>query len=300
MEEIIKEINKLRKEKNAVILSHNYQRPAVQDIADYVADSLGLSQKAADSTADVIVLCGVKFMAETASILSPDKTILIPDPGAGCPMANMITAKDVRELRKKHPDAACVAYINTNADIKAEIDVCCTSSNAVEVVNSLDSKEVIFVPDKYLGQYVAARTDKKLILWNGFCPTHVRIQPEDIERERKEHPDAKVMVHPECTPQVTALADAVLSTGKMLEYARKTDAKEFIVGTEVGIIHQLQKQNPGTRFYPATKLSTCPNMKKTTLSKVLSSLQNMEYEIIVPEKIRKKAVLSIQRMLEVR
>jgi len=296
---VIKEINRLRKEKNAVILSHNYQRPEIQDIADYVADSLGLSQKAAESSADVIVLCGVRFMAETASILCPDKIVLMPDPDAGCPMANMISAENVRELRGKHPGAACVAYINTTADVKAEIDVCCTSSNAVEVVNSIEEDEVIFVPDKYLGQYVQSKTEKKLILWNGYCPTHVRIQPEDILAARKEHPKARVMVHPECTPLVTALADAVLSTGNMLKYAEQSPAREFIVGTEVGIIHQLKKQNPKKEFHPATSLSTCPNMKKTTLPKVLSSLQNMEHEVKVTESTARKARRAIQRMLEI-
>ena len=300
MEDLTQEINRLRKEKNAVILSHNYQRPEVQEIADYVADSLGLAQKAAKSTADVIVLCGVRFMAETASILSPDRIVLIPDPDAGCPMANMITAEDVRGLRRKHPEAACVAYINSTADVKAEIDVCCTSSNAVEVVNSLDEDEVIFVPDKYLGQYVESKTDKKLILWNGYCPTHVKIQPEDILTAKKEHPRAMVIVHPECTPQVIKLADAALSTGNMLKYAKENNAREYIIGTEVGIIYQLEKKNPGKRFFPASRLATCPNMKKTTLPKVLSSLENMEHVVVVPEDIRKKALGSIERMLEIR
>jgi quinolinate synthase len=299
-ENVIKEIDRLKKERNAIILSHNYQRPEVQDIADYVADSLGLAQKAAASDADVIVLCGVRFMAETASILCPEKTVLMPDTDAGCPMANMISAENVKELRRMHPGAACVAYVNTNADVKAEIDVCCTSSNAVGVVNSLKEDEVIFVPDKYLGQFVQSKTDKKLILWNGFCPTHVRIQPEDILREKKAHPLAKVMVHPECTPQVWTLADAVLSTGKMLEYAGESNAKEFIIGTEVGILHQFLKQNPGKKFYPATNLATCPNMKKTTLPKVLDCLKNMEYEVKVPEDIRKRALSSIEKMIAIK
>ena len=300
MDDIVKEINRLRKERNAVILSHNYQMPEIQDIADYVGDSLGLGFKARDTNAQVIVLCGVKFMAETAKIISPEKTVLMPDPDAGCPMANMITAGNLREMKKHHPDAACVAYVNSSAQVKAEADVCCTSSNAVEVVDSVEKDEIIFVPDKYLGQYVESRTGRKLVLWNGFCPTHVRIQPEDILREKKAHPGALVMVHPECTPQVTSLADAVLSTGNMLKYAGETDAKEYIIGTEVGIIHQLQKQNPEKRFFPATNLATCPNMKKTTLPKVLASLQKMECEIKVPEEVGKKALRSIERMLEIK
>lgn len=299
MDETIKEINKLRQELNAIILSHNYQRPEVQDIADYVGDSLGLARKGAESTADVIVLCGVKFMAETVCILSPDKCVLMPEPDAGCPMANMITAENVRSLRLMHPGAVCVSYVNTSAEVKAEADVCCTSANALEVVDSVESEEVLFVPDKYLGQYVQSKTEKNLILWNGFCPTHVKIQAEDIIRERKAHPLAEVMVHPECTPLVTELADAVLSTGKMLEYAAKSPADEFIVGTEVGIIHALLKQNPGKKFYPASKLAVCPNMKKTTLPGVLLALRNMETQIKVPEETGRKAARSIERMLEI-
>ncbi len=300
MDEIINEIKRMKEERNAVILSHNYQRPEVQDVADYVGDSLGLARMGAESTADVIVLCGVRFMAETVCIMSPDRTVLMPDPDAGCPMANMITAQNVLDLRMKHPDAACVAYVNTSAEVKAVVDVCCTSSNALEVVDSVETDEVLFIPDKYLGQYVQSKTEKELILWNGFCPTHVKIQPEDILREKKAHPGAKTMVHPECTPQVTALANVVLSTGKMLEYAQKNNAKEFIVGTETGMLYTLQKQNPCKRFYPATSLAVCPNMKKTTLFSVLSALENMETRIVVPPGIGKKAASSIERMLQIR
>ena len=299
MDEIIKQIKKLKEDRNAVILSHNYQLPEIQDIADYVGDSLGLARKGAESKADVIVMCGVKFMAETASILSPDRDVLMPDAEAGCPMANMITAANIRNLRMTHPAAPCVAYVNTSAEVKAEANICCTSSNAVEVVNSIEAEEILFVPDKYLGQYVQGKTDKKLILWNGFCPTHVKIQPEDVMRQSKDHPKAKVLVHPECTPMVTSIADAVLSTGGMLEYAQKSQAKEFIIGTETGILHQLSKQNPGKLFYPATSLAVCPNMKKTTLPKLLSCLQNMETEIKVPQDIRRKAARAIERMLEI-
>jgi quinolinate synthase len=297
--DLVDEIAALKKEKNAIVLAHNYQLPEVQDIADYVADSLGLARKAAVSDADVIVLCGVKFMAESASILCPNKTVLMPDLDAGCPMANMITPEDVLKLKEEHPGAPVVAYVNTSADVKAEVDVCCTSSNAVKIVKGINSKEIIFIPDKYLGSFVAEQTGKDLVLWNGFCPTHARIQPEDIMAEKEKHPQAKVLVHPECTPQVIELADEALSTGGMLEYARKSNAKEFIIGTEVGILHQLNKQNPRKSFYPASKLATCPNMKKTTLPKVLSCLKNMEYEVKVPEDIRKRALRAIERMVEV-
>jgi quinolinate synthase len=292
------EIADLKRDRNAIILVHNYQLPEVQDCADYVADSLGLARKAAESDADIIVLCGVKFMAESASILCPNKTVLMPDPDAGCPMANMITPEDVIKLKEEHPGAPVVAYVNTSADVKAEVDVCCTSSNAVKIVEGINSKEIIFIPDKYLGSFVAEKTGKNLILWNGFCPTHARIQPEDIMAEKEKHPQAKVLVHPECTPQVIGLADEALSTGGMLEYAKKSNAQEFIIGTEVGILHQLTKQNPGKIFYPASKLAICPNMKKTTLPKVLSCLKNMEYEIKVPELIRTRALRAIERMVE--
>jgi len=295
--EVISKIAELKREKNAIILAHNYQLPEIQDIADYVADSLGLARKAAESDANLIVLCGVKFMAESASILCPNKTVLMPDPDAGCPMANMITPEDVIKLKEEHPGAPVVAYVNTSAEVKAEVDVCCTSSNAVKIVKGINSKEIIFIPDKYLGSFVAEQTGKDLVLWNGFCPTHARIQPEDIMAEKEKHPKAIVLVHPECTPQVIELADEALSTGGILEYVRKSGAKEFIIGTEVGILHQLNKQNPLKSFYPSSKLATCPNMKKTTLPKVLSCLENMEYVVKVPEPIRKRALKAIERMV---
>jgi quinolinate synthase len=291
---------KLKEEREAIILAHNYQLPEVQDLADYVGDSLGLSLKAAESDAKVIVLCGVRFMAETASILSPKKTVLMPDPDAGCPMANMITAENVRDMKSANPGAECVAYVNTSAAVKAEVDLCCTSSNAVKVVAAAKSKDVIFIPDKYLGQYVASKVDKKLILWNGFCPTHVKILPEDIVREKALHPKAFVMVHPECTPGVIALADKVLSTGDMCKFAQESKENEFIIGTEVGILYKMRTENPKKKFYPASDLASCPNMKRTTAAKVLSALQNMEHEIRVPEDVRKRAILPIQRMLELK
>ena len=290
-------IGELKKQRNAIILAHNYQIGEVQDITDYVGDSLGLSQKAAGSDADVIVFCGVNFMAETASILCPDKTVLMPDVRAECPMANMITIEALRALRSKHPEATVVCYVNTTAEVKAESDIYCTSSNAVKIVESIRGSEVIFVPDKYLAHYVSTKTEKKIIPWNGFCPTHVKILPEHILKQKELHPEAEVMVHPECTPSVIGLADEVLSTGGMCRYAQESEAREMIVGTEVGILHRLRKENPGKSFYPASGSAVCPNMKLTTLEKVLWSLQDMKHEIRVPQDIRIKARKSVDRML---
>ena len=292
-------IRDLKKLRNAVIVAHNYQRDEVQDIADYVGDSLGLSQEAAKSHADVIVFCGVHFMAETASILSPSKTILMPDLGAGCPMANMITAESLRTLKKKHPEATVVCYVNTTAEVKAESDICCTSSNAVKVVESVEGSEVIFVPDKYLAHYVSTKTKKKIIPWNGYCPTHFRILPEHILTQKGLHPEAEVMVHPECTPPVIALADKVLSTGGMCKYAKESKASEIIVGTEIGILHRLRKENPNKKFYPASESAICPNMKLTTVEKVFWSLENMKYVVKVPDDIRISARNAVDKMLRV-
>ncbi len=301
MPDLISKIQKLKKERQAIILAHNYQLPEVQDIADHCGDSLELSRIAASTESKVVVFCGVHFMAETASILCPDKTILMPDLNAGCPMANMITAEDLRELKARHPKAAVVGYVNTSADVKAELDICCTSTNAVEVVNSLKNyEEIIFVPDKYLADFVSKRTGRRLISWDGYCPTHVKIMPEDIIRQIRLHPKAKVLVHPECIPEVISLADEALSTGKMCKYAKESSAKEFIIATEVGIIHRLQRDNPGRKFYPASELAVCPNMKRTTLEKVLWSLEEMKEEVRVPEEIRLKAKKAIDRMLAIK
>ena len=298
MQDIIKEIQRLKKERNAVILAHNYQLPEVQDAADFTGDSLELSRIAASSKAKVVVFCGVHFMAETASILCPDKTVLIPDKTAGCPMANMITATDLLELKKRHPKAVVIGYVNTSAEVKREVDISCTSTNAVDVVLKLkDAEEIIFIPDKYLADYVSKKTGRRLISWDGYCPTHVKILPEDIIRQIRLHPKAKVMVHPECTGEVISLADAVLSTGKMCKYAKESDAKELIVGTEVGIIHRLKKENPEKKFYPASELAVCPNMKKITLEKVLWSLQDLKEVVKVPDEIRRKALRGIEKML---
>jgi quinolinate synthase len=298
--ELVRKIKELKKKRNAIILAHNYQLPEVQDIADYRGDSLELSRIAAKTDADVIVFCGVYFMAETASILSPDKKVIMPDTSAGCPMANMMTAEDLRKLKQAHPQAVAVGYVNTSAEVKAELDYCCTSTNAVSVVNALkDSKEIIFIPDKYLADYVSKKSARKLISWHGFCPTHVKILPEDLKKEKKFHPKAKVMVHPECLSSVVALADAVLSTSKMGAYAKESPAKEFIVGTELGLVYRLKQDNPGKEFYPASERAVCPNMKRTTQEKVLWALEELKEEVKVADDIRKKARLAIERMLSI-
>lgn len=294
-------IQRLKKQRKAIILVHNYQIPEVQDIADYIGDSLGLSRTASQTDADVIVFCGVRFMAETASILCPEKIVLMPDLNAGCPMADMITAEKIRTLKKEYPEAVVLSYVNTSAEVKAETDICCTSANAIDIARSLrDAEEIIFVPDKYLANYVSTKVNINLIPWDGYCPTHIKILPEDILRQRKAHPRAEVIVHPECTPEVIALADQVLSTEGMCRYARNSNAEETIVGTEIGILHRLQKENPEKKFYPATELAVCPSMKLTTLEKVLWCLEDMKYEVYVPERVRAKARESIEKMLSIR
>ncbi len=298
--ELVAKIKELKKKRNAIILAHNYQLPEVQDIADFRGDSLELSRMAAKTDAKVIVFCGVYFMAETASILSPDKKVIMPDISAGCPMANMMTAADLRKLKAEHPRAVAVGYVNTSAQVKAELDYCCTSTNAVAVINFLkNEKEIIFVPDKYLADYVSKKSGRKLITWHGFCPTHVKILPEDLKREKKFHPKAKVMVHPECLPSVVALADVVLSTSQMAKYAKENPAKEFIVGTEAGLVYRLKQDNPDKEFYLASERAVCPNMKRTTLEKVLWALEDLKEEVKVPENIRAKAYLAIERMLKI-
>ena len=297
--ELVKKIKKLQKERHAVILAHNYQLPEVQDIADFVGDSLGLSVQASKTDADVIVFCGVHFMAETAKILSPEKRVLLPDKDSACPMADMINADQLRKLKAAHPGAKVLCYVNTSAEVKAECDMCCTSSNAVKIVREAFAKdeEIIFVPDKYLAHYVASQAGRDFITWKGFCPTHARILPEAIVEQKRLHPQAKVIVHPENRPEVIALADAVLSTGGMSTFAHKDSAEEFIVGTEIGILHRLQKENPGKKFYRVSDVAVCPNMKRTTLEKVLWSLEEMTFEIEVPEETAARARDSIKKML---
>ena len=298
--EFIEKIEKLKQQHNAVILAHNYQPAEIQDLADVTGDSLGLSIKAAETDADVIVFCGVKFMAETAAILSPQKTVLLPDKLAGCPMADMITADQLRELKQKHPDALVVCYVNSSADVKAQSDYCCTSANAVEIVNSLPrDKSVIFVPDQHLGRFVIERTGREIILWPGYCHVHVVITEDDIKNAKAKHPDAIVMAHPECTEPVKALSDQLLSTGQMLRFAAESKARQFIIATEIGIIHTLKKQNPKAEFIPATNRAVCPNMKRITLEKVLWSLQDLQYEVTVPQDIRIKAKKALDMMVEI-
>jgi quinolinate synthase len=294
-----KEIREIAARKGAVIIAHNYQLSEVQDVADFVGDSLELSIKAAETRADIIVFCGVHFMAETAAIISPQKKVLIPDHTAGCPMANMINAENVRELKREHPGAPVVCYVNSTAAVKAESDICCTSANAVKVVNSLkDAAEIIFIPDKNLGSYVQSKVpDKKLIIWEGFCPTHARILKDDIYRMKDKHPLAKVMVHPECRPEIIQMADVVASTSGMSKFARETDATEIIVGTEVGMLYRLQKENPDRNFYPASSQAICPNMKLITLEKIFWSLQDLVYPVVVEEPIRGQAKKAIDRMI---
>ena len=297
---LVEKIIKLKEKRKAVILVHNYQVPEIQDIADYLGDSLELSRKASQTNAEVIVFCGVHFMAETASILSPNKTVLVPDIHAGCPMADMVDLTKLRTLKKEHPDAIVVSYVNTTAEIKAESDICCTSANAIKVIQSLDnSQEIIFVPDKYLGQYVTNQTGRKMILWDGYCPVHVKILAEDIIRQKRKYPQAEVMVHPESTPEVIKLADKVLSTSGMCRYARESKTKEIIVGTEIGLLYRLKKENPGKEFYPVSELAVCPNMKLNSLEKVLWALEDMKNEVKVPEDIRLKAIKAVNKMLSI-
>ncbi len=295
---LINRILELKAERNAVILAHNYQRGEVQDIADFTGDSLGLSQQAAAHAAEVIVFCGVDFMAESAAILSPKKTVLMPELAAQCPMAAMITPETLIQMKKEHPGAVVVAYVNTSAAVKAESDICCTSSNAVQVVNSLEEEDVIFIPDKNLAMFVQRNTDKNIIIWDGYCPTHHQILAGDVLLLKDEHPEAVAVVHPECKPEVIDIADAVLSTGGMVKYVKESKNKEFIIGTEVGMLHRLEKENPEKIFYPASKYAVCPNMKMNNLQSIIDALENNQHVITVPEPLRIRAKQALDRMLE--
>ena len=297
---IIDKINTLKKERNAVILAHSYQRSEVQDIADFVGDSLGLSQQAMEQDADVIVFCGVDFMAESAAILSPGKTVLIPETDAGCPMAEMVTVSSLKNTKKEHPNAVVVCYVNTSAAVKAECDICCTSANAVEVVNSLDEDEILFVPDKNLANYVAKNTDKTIIPWEGYCPTHHQILAGDVLLLKEEHKNAEFIAHPECRNDVLEIADHVFSTTGMTKYVSESNCKEFIIDTENGLLHKLELENPDKKFYPSSEYAICPNMKMTTLAAVLNSLENLEYVVTVPEDVRIKAKRALDRMLDIK
>lgn len=297
-ESLKKKIAKLKKKRNAVIIVHNYQRDEIQEIADISGDSLALAQAAVRTDAEVIVFCGVHFMAESASILNPGKKVLLPVLEAGCPLADMITPEKLRAKKKQYPDAAVVCYVNTSAEIKAESDIACTSSNAVEVVRSLKEKQVIFVPDKNLGRYVRSQVpEKEMILWEGFCPTHIRVQEEDVLNAKKLHPRAEVIAHPECNPEVLALSDHICSTGGMFKYVKQSKADEFIIATEAGMLYKLHKENPGKKFYLPTQNLVCANMKLITLGWVAHSLEKLVYEVKVSDNVREKALQALERML---
>jgi quinolinate synthase len=301
MEDTMKQkIRELLKQRNAVLLAHNYQPPEIQDVADLCGDSLELSIKAAQTDADVIVFCGVHFMAETASILSPDKTVLLPRKDAGCPMADMITAEMLANKLKELSPMPVVTYVNSSAEVKSLSTICCTSANAVSVVNSLAEDEVLMTPDRNLAQYVAGHTSKKIHLWEGYCPFHDKLTPLDVEKGRAAHPDAEFIVHPECRPEVVALADLVTSTSGMLRHAKESEKTEFIIGTEVGLLYPLKKQNPGKSFYAASEKMECVDMKKITLEDVARSLELMEGRVKVPENIRVPAMEAVQRMIDCR
>jgi quinolinate synthase len=298
-------ISKLKKEKKAAILAHIYQLPEIHDIADFVGDSLELSKKAAKTKADVIVFCGVHFMAETASILNPQKIVLIPDMEAGCPMADMITVEKLKEFKSRFKNPIVISYVNTSAAVKAESDICCTSSNAVNVVKSVAEHfgkgiDIIFTPDRNLGGYIQKVSGIKINIWNGFCPTHNNfILPEYVKKAKKEHPKAEVLAHPECRPEILDLANYALSTGGMCKRVKESPSKEFIICTEIGILYKLQKDNNDKKFYAATDLAVCPNMKKITLAKVHDALTNMKNIVSVPDNIRQKAFTPISKMLKI-
>lgn len=293
-----REIEELKKKKKILVVAHNYQRPEVQDIADILGDSLELARIAARVPEERILLCGVKFMAESVKIISPRKTVLTPEPEAGCPMADMITGEDVRRLRKEYPDYLFMAYVNTSAEVKAEVDLCCTSSNALALVKKLKGEKIFFLPDKNLGSWINDQTQTEMELWPGFCYVHNRIQMEDLEKGRQEHPEAVAMIHPESPLQVLKAADAVLSTGQMITYARTSPAREFLVGTEEGMVYRLQSLFPEKLFYPMGRPFICDNMKKITLEKVHKALTDEETIIQIDESVIQKAAQSLNRMLE--
>ena len=297
--EIVEEIRRLKAERNAVIIAHNYQIPDVQDIADFLGDSLQLSREAAKLDYDVIVFCGVHFMAETAAILAPSKTVLIPDEGAGCPMADMITAEELRQWKTEYPGTKVVCYVNTTAEVKAECDICCTSANVLKVVDSLADDTILFAPDKNLAAYAARFSDKKIIPWDGYCYVHHNFRARHVQEQKALYPKAEVWVHPECRPEVIDMADKVLSTGQMAKETQVVDIKEVILGTEEGIIHRLNKLNPEIRFVPLKKDAICSNMKKIDLPKVLRALKEMRVRVDVPDDVRRRAKLAIEKMIEI-
>ncbi|MCP4104827.1 MAG: quinolinate synthase NadA [Desulfobacteraceae bacterium] len=292
-------IKSLLKKRNAIMLAHNYQPSEIQDIADLCGDSLELSIKASRTDAEVILFCGVNFMAETASILSPDKTVLLPRKDAGCPMADMITPDTLKEKLSRLSPMPVVIYVNSTASVKALSTICCTSANAEEVVGSLDAEELLMAPDRNLARYTASRTQKKIHIWDGYCPIHDRLSPEDVLEAKKANPEAVFMAHPECRSEVLELADVILSTSGMIRHAGESESKAFIIGTELGIMHPLKKANPGKEFYPASSNMICEDMKKITLDDIARSLELMEGEVKVPEDIRQPALKAVQRMIDV-
>lgn len=298
--DIIEQIAALKKERSAIILAHNYSAGEVQDIADFVGDSLELSRKAAECGAPVIVFCGVRFMAETAKVLSPESIVLHPAPDSGCPMADMADAAEVAKYRAEHPGTMLVAYVNTTAATKAEVDICCTSGNAEKIISAIpESTEIMFLPDANLGANVSKKLGRKMNLWHGCCPTHNAVAPARIEKARSEHPGAVVMVHPECPPETVAAADVALSTGGMLKFVKDSPATDFIVGTEIGILHRLRKDNPGKNFYPLEPSPLCRDMKKITLENVRDALESLEPRVELDEETIGKARRPIDRMLAV-
>jgi quinolinate synthase len=302
MDELVRRLKELKAKQGAIILAHNYQRPEVQDAADFCADSLGLAYKAREANVNVILFCGVHFMAEMAKIICPESTVLVPDMNAGCPMANMVTVRELKSMKEKHKDAAVVTYVNSSAAVKAESDICCTSANAAEIISSIEpERKIIFVPDKSLGSWAAKKAgrEKDVILWNGYCPTHHRILARDIIERKAEHPDAKVAVHPECVEEVIALADEVASTSGIVEFCKRTDAKEIIIGTELGLLHRIKRECPGKVAIAATPLADCPNMALNTLEKMVWALEDMEPRIEVDQNIAACARNAIEKMLEV-
>jgi quinolinate synthase len=297
---LVREITRLKREKNAIILVHNYQRPEIQDIADLMGDSLGLSKEAAKTSASIIVFCGVRFMAETAKILSPEKTVLLPRKEAGCPMAEMVSPKELKKLKEKYPDAKVVSYVNTYADVKAESTICCTSANAVAIVKSVDAKRIIFTPDRNLASYCQRFVKKEVIPWNGYCYVHEEnIKKEDVILAKKNHPEAVLVVHPECNPFVIDLADEVASTGGMVNLAKKSDKKEFLIGTEEGIIYRLSRENPEKRFFPVAPGLICHDMKLITLYDVYYSLKEEKYKVEIPKDIQERARRALDRMMNI-
>ena len=296
MNELSEKILKLKKEKNAIILAHLYQIPEVQEIADYVGDSYYLSQVARDAKEDLIIFCGVKFMAESAKVLSPDKTVILPAPNAGCPMADMAEVEDVEEMIKEYPDAFKVCYINSSYEVKALCDASVTSSSALNIMNNIPNKQILFLPDQNLGGYIAEFfPEKEFILWRGFCPTHHRITAEDVLNAKQEHPNVKVLAHPECSKEVRELSDYLGSTSGIIDYDTKCEDNEFIIATEEGVLHQLQKKNPNKKFY-FPEMMVCPNMKKTTLQDIYDALDGKREEVVLDEEIRQKALTSLENM----